>query len=189
MTIYFIRPIADKSKVKVGHTTDLQKRLQCLSCEFDGGVELIGQCDGGVEVERAFHAIFEEYRIEGEWFRWTNAVAAVVEPFERNVSGKRIWSRIRAVEATGATAIDDDKTIARDLLQQLMSFYGAIHFGIALRKAYDELAAINPLWTSRRVRAIWERQARRIDHFEIRDLSAAISMWSQTTRAIAVGDV
>lgn len=177
MTVYFVCAVDRPEMVKVGYTTELPARLQHISAEFENGIELLATCDGGIETERAFHAMLAESRGEGEWFKRTERLDEIIETFKSNVSGKRIWSRLRAVAAMGTSPIDADKQIAFDLLQQLMSRFGAVHFGIAQGKAFDELHSINPLWTRRRVRAIWEKKTRRIDLFEIRDLEAALQIW------------
>lgn len=173
MTVYFIRAVDDPTKMKVVVTDNLPERLQALSASFENGIELLAQCDGGVEVERAFHQLLRDDWWEDEWFHLNAHAQGVIARFSPMVSGKRIWSRLRTVEALSVSPIDDDKQIAFDLVQRLMGAFGAIHFGVAQTKAHAELKAINPMWTRRRVRAIWEKKARRIDHFEIRDLTAA----------------
>lgn len=173
MTVYFIRSVDDPTKLKVGASDNLPERLQALGTAFENGIELIAQCEGGVDVERAFHQILHEYWYEDEWFHFTDTVARIIEPFRSAVAGKRIWSRLRSIETLASTPIDEDKQIAYDTLQKLMGFFGALPFGLAHTKAHIDLKAINPMWSRRRVRAIWEKKARRIDHFEIRDLTAA----------------
>lgn len=181
MTVYFICAVGRPEMVKIGYTTGLPARMQNISAEFEGGIELLAHCDGGPETERAFHAMLADSRVEGEWFRRSERLDEIITTFKSNVAGKRIWSRLRAVAELGTSPIDADKQIAFDLLQQLMSKFGAVHFGVAQGKAFDELHAINPLWTRRRVRAIWEKKTRRIDHFEIRDIGTVLSAWSASS--------
>lgn len=184
MTVYFVAPVGDTTKVKIGVTSDLQTRLQSISAEFADGIELIAQCEGGVETERAFHSMLDAHRLEGEWFIRAPEVEVVISAFRQHVTGKRIWSRLRSVEKMDASPLGEDREIALGLMRQLMGKYGAIPFGVAQRRAFDDLAAINPMWTCRRVRAIWEKSAKRIDHYEIRDLTKALSIWNAGTRQV-----
>lgn len=174
MSVYFVRPIAEPNKVKIGTTTDLDGRLQAISTDFPAGIELIGVAEGDAHTERAFHRLLAAYWLEGEWYALTPEVAAVVEPFASGVSGKRIWGRFRVLAETGSAPLDEDKRIAFEMLKLLMDRSGAVPVAVAQQNAFNELTAINPMWSRRRVRAIWERTIRRVDHYEIRDLQAVL---------------
>lgn len=179
MTVYFLKVIGDDSKVKIGHSADLTARLQAISCQFESGVELLAICEGDVDTERAFHFMFENSRLDGEWFQRSEAIDNAISAFAPNMTGRRIWAKVRPVGTGLKSPTDQDRDLAYDLISELMGKFGAIPFGIAQTKAFEDLNALNPLWTHRRVRAIWERVARRIDHYEIKDLKAALSGWGR----------
>ncbi len=66
--VYFIAT-EDGSLVKIGVTTDLMKRFYVIQQGMPIDVKLVGYLDGGVEVEKAYHRRFAEYRRKGEWFK------------------------------------------------------------------------------------------------------------------------
>jgi hypothetical protein len=188
MTVYFLKVIGDDSKVKIGYTADLYARLQAISSQFEHGIELLAICEGDVNTERAFHFMFEESRLGGEWFQRSSAIDNAISVFAPNLTGKRIWARLKPSELGKISPIDEDRELAYELLSELMGKFGAIPFGIAQTKAFEELKSLNSLWTHRRVRAIWERKARRIDHFEIKDLKSLLSAYVNSSYQVANHD-
>lgn len=174
MSVYFCRPIDRTDMLKIGTTEDIDARLTALASQV-GPIELLAVCDGGTEVDGTFHRMFAESWLEGEWYRESDLLLSVVQKFAKNVSGKRVWGRTRAIEAMDRSPIEEDKAIARDLLKRIMDSFGAESFGILLDRAYEQIHAVNPAWTRRRVRAIWHSETSRIDHFEIRDLQAVLT--------------
>jgi hypothetical protein len=65
--------------VKVGTTFRLAERMQELRLMSPVPLELIGHVPGGAEREQAYHQLFAAERSHGEWFRYTEAVAAKLE--------------------------------------------------------------------------------------------------------------
>lgn len=162
MAVYFLRY---GETIKIGVAEDVESRVLHISASFPG-LELVAQCDGGADVERALHRIFEPARIEGEWFKSTPFLETVIDTFESGVSGRRVFGEQASRAAT------EDQEIARNLLLILMEKQS----GGTLTKieaAFQVLSKRNPIWTRRRVRAIWNFEAKRIDLFEVRDLTAA----------------
>lgn len=176
MPVYFIQRIADTSRIKVGTTDNLDQRLTALGSEYEGGIELLAQCEGGRDTEAAFHAMLSDDWIEGEWFRRSELLDRIIAKFSSEVSGRRVWGRIQVIENMGASAIDTDRRLARDHLEKLMVRLGVTRHAIAQARCFEVLHEINPLWSRRRVRAIWEGATRRIDHYEMRDLKRANGM-------------
>jgi hypothetical protein len=64
--VYFIRSGAH---VKIGFTTDLEKRLSTLQTATVDGIELLGTIACTSDRERLFHINFGRCRHRGEWFR------------------------------------------------------------------------------------------------------------------------
>jgi prophage antirepressor-like protein len=60
--------------VKIGTSTNVQKRLKHLqiSCPFK--LDLLYVVDGGYRLEARLHSEFDEYRIRGEWFKYNKKI-------------------------------------------------------------------------------------------------------------------
>ncbi|MGW4808738.1 GIY-YIG nuclease family protein [Kitasatospora sp. NPDC004272] len=54
--------------VKIGCTTDLQRRLAALQCGSPFKLQLLATFTGGQELEAALHRLLASHRLEGEWF-------------------------------------------------------------------------------------------------------------------------
>lgn len=188
MTVYFVKPIQNDTRVKIGHTDSLEQRLSAVASEVEGGIELIALVEGGVETERAFHTLCAEAWVEGEWYRLNHVkVQSLINAFKDGVTGKRIWGRLRVVEALPISPLHEDRRQVRDELQRLVDRFGQRPVGNALTMAFDVLSSINPVWTRRRVRALWEMRAHRIDLFEYRDLLQANALTSSEMDAHRAG--
>lgn len=66
--IYFIQGECG-GPIKIGYTTDLVKRLSSLQTGYPDRLELLLAFPGNRKHEKALHDKFEEYRLNGEWFR------------------------------------------------------------------------------------------------------------------------
>lgn len=174
MTVYFITKVDDQSTVKIGTSDDVESRLLTISGQY-GAIELLAQCDGGYEVELAFHRLFSDDWSEGEWFNRSPMLDAVIAKYASGVTGKRFFGRLRVVAEMEGSPIEKDKAIARSLLKRVMDSFGAEQTGRLLMSAHRVISQINPMWSRRRVRAIWNAEVQRIDYFEIRDLEAAVA--------------
>jgi hypothetical protein len=62
-------------------------------------------------------------------------------------------------------------TVGRNVKAAIGEAFDALH-AHEKRLPKDVLKARERRWTARRVRAIWDKEARRIDHYEIQDLTA-----------------
>lgn len=65
--IYFLKE-RDTPYVKIGFTTNLDKRWKDLEASNPRTLDLIHQIDGDVSNEHELHAVFKDYRVKGEWF-------------------------------------------------------------------------------------------------------------------------
>lgn len=68
MPVYFIQ--AESGPVKIGHATDVQRRLSHLQSGSHEALTVIHQYEGGYGHELALHKRFTDLRIRGEWFRF-----------------------------------------------------------------------------------------------------------------------
>jgi hypothetical protein len=65
--VYFIKP-RFSSTVKIGTTKRLSTRLNALQTAASEPLDLLATIPGSSELERRLHEIFDQYRLNGEWF-------------------------------------------------------------------------------------------------------------------------
>ena len=69
-----------------------------------------------------------------------------------------------------------DVALAADLIRDVAGERGHSEpVKVLLERAYERLSKHSAQWTRRRVRALWAREAARIEHREIREMAAAIA--------------
>jgi len=76
--VYFARPIGMKGPVKIGLSTDPDKRVRDISRYSPFELEIIARINGDALIERRFHAAFEESHIRYEWFEWSDKLSYFV---------------------------------------------------------------------------------------------------------------
>lgn len=80
------------------------------------------------------------------------------------------------VEKSAKDVAMSDVALAADRIRQVAGMRGSDEpVKVLLERAYQTLARINPEWSRRRVRALWRREAARIDYREIAEMERAIS--------------
>lgn len=67
MTIYYLR--AENGAIKIGYTRSLHSRISDLSVSSPLELELVGQEEGTIDLERRRHDQYRDSHIRGEWFR------------------------------------------------------------------------------------------------------------------------
>lgn len=172
MTVYFITRKDRQDMVKIGYSDNLNVRLWALASSFPEGIQLLATADGGREVEKVFHKLFEICHVQGEWFKRTREL-------EKAMAGLGISSEFTQTDfvprtVTEENGAENDQEIARDILIKIMQSTPSITVGKSLYDAHEYLAAVNPQWTLRRVRSIFHREANTIQHFEIRNLTEVL---------------
>ena len=75
-TVYFIR---FDTRIKIGFTTNLQKRMTDLHPD-----EILATAPGSLAVEKRLHGMFGEYRLVGEWFKPAPALLAYIARVKDN---------------------------------------------------------------------------------------------------------
>ena len=63
--VYFIR---DGDCIKIGHTTDIEERLNTFKIGNHNELKLLKTIEGGFQKEQELHKKFEHLNKEGEWF-------------------------------------------------------------------------------------------------------------------------
>lgn len=79
MSVYFIKPIGMDGPVKIGCSWSPDRRLKTLETWSPFPLEVVAMLDGGLYMERRFHALFVDDHIHHEWFRYTDALGAVID--------------------------------------------------------------------------------------------------------------
>lgn len=75
--IYFIQA---EDAIKIGFTeAGVVKRLRSLQQASPVTLKVVGVMDGGRSHESALHALFEHYRLRGEWFAFAPDIAQYVD--------------------------------------------------------------------------------------------------------------
>lgn len=69
--IYVVREVGFfRSRVKIGYTTNLKRRLSDLRGASPSKLRLLLSLPGSLEDEHGLHERFADYRLRGEWFRF-----------------------------------------------------------------------------------------------------------------------
>lgn len=80
--VYFI--LAEHSKhVKIGVTTDPQRRLEELQTGHHERLRLVSTVPGGPSEEKSYHRRFSKYRAHGEWFKVNGALKEFIERLDK----------------------------------------------------------------------------------------------------------
>ncbi|WP_313030430.1 GIY-YIG nuclease family protein [Brucella sp.] len=172
MTVYFITRKDRQDMVKIGYSDNLTVRLWALAASFPEGIELLATAEGGREVEKVFHKLFDICRVEGEWFKRTRELDKAIAGL--GISPEFPQKDFVPKTITEGNGTENDQEIARNLLITIMQSTPSISVGKSLYDAYEYLSAVNPQWSQRRVRAIFHREANSIQHFEVRNLKEVL---------------
>jgi len=65
--------------LKIGFSIDVDGRLAGMRTDNPFPLQLLGVIAGPVQLEKALHAVFNEHRHQGEWFKYGDAVGLAVK--------------------------------------------------------------------------------------------------------------
>lgn len=88
--IYFIAEEKDHSRVKIGYSKDFQganKRLAQLQIGNPRKLELVGVMNGTLTTEKAYHRIFDDHRLESEWFGMNPVLEEITKKASQKLAG------------------------------------------------------------------------------------------------------
>jgi hypothetical protein len=74
--VYFI---GSGDAIKIGYSTDLQKRIADLKTGAAADIELLDYARAGRDVERELHSILASERIRGEWFKASDKTEDIMD--------------------------------------------------------------------------------------------------------------
>lgn len=68
--VYFIE---DEDHIKIGRSYDPRKRLFQIRLEKTKDIKIVktietNSIEDSIRIEKYFHEVFDEYRVQGEWF-------------------------------------------------------------------------------------------------------------------------
>jgi hypothetical protein len=87
MTIYFI---SDGSHIKIGYTDGSPStRLKSLQTGNPSALTLLGQHEGGTDVELGLHERFSDQRVHGEWFKPSSRLTEYIKTEASTGKAKR----------------------------------------------------------------------------------------------------
>lgn len=83
--VYFI---ANESSgaIKIGYSSDPEKRLSDLQVASPAKLRLIGRIPGGAELERQLHQKFWSLRLNGEWFKYEDELVRYIESIQSDTA-------------------------------------------------------------------------------------------------------
>jgi hypothetical protein len=170
MKVYFAVKETDRAQVKIGHAQSIERRL-CDIARYVGPVRLLATIDGGVHVERNILAMFKQYRVEGEWFAFSEEIQTFIANCA-TPSGELYGAKKQAWETKLiSTRRERDMILAGYILERAFEqFDRSVSIAEALEICFHRLSEIGDGWTRRRVRGLRERRDMRVDTYEIIDL-------------------
>lgn len=84
--VYFLKD-KEVGLVKIGRTTDLEKRIKSLEYEYETNLELLAKLpsDNVVNLEKKMHLKFKESNFSGEWFKLSESDIQKIRNLEDEV--------------------------------------------------------------------------------------------------------
>jgi hypothetical protein len=104
--LYFIRNI-ESGRVKIGVTTDTEKRRVALENASGYRMETLGSLSGGGDLECALHVVFRRDRCLGEWFNPSDDLLKLTKKPDR----EKIMAFLRQKEAEGDIKLFPGKSV------------------------------------------------------------------------------
>lgn len=77
--VYFIKPVGLAGPIKIGCSNTPGSRLSALDTWSPFALEIIGEIEGGFDIERRFHALFVKHHERREWFTASKQIMAVIK--------------------------------------------------------------------------------------------------------------
>ncbi len=79
MTIYFLRSETADKLIKIGYSSQINKRIRALQTASPVKLNLIGTIEGELELEAKIKARFASLCVRGEWFRPDDVLTAFIK--------------------------------------------------------------------------------------------------------------
>ena len=83
--VYFITMnTGGECPVKIGYSSDIDKRLSALQTASPYTCEIVGKLAGDFSLEREIHSKFRQYNMRGEWFRPVDEIFIYLRDMQLN---------------------------------------------------------------------------------------------------------
>lgn len=169
MTLYFVARKDDPYMVKIGTTEDMERRMRTLA--VSGPIVLFATCYGGRVEERFFLNRFADLRIEGEWFRANEEMISFIRYAAEPCHVEYGKSETRWSLRKPDNRRELDAFVLGKLMRMIIATYPRnVTVSMAHERIYAALSEMGDGWTRRRVRALYEQRAHRVDAYELIDL-------------------
>lgn len=83
--VYFIKPVGMSGPIKIGCSCSPEKRRSALECWAPFPLEIIAEIAGHYDLEKRFHAKFEQSHERREWFSATDELEATIAEINEGV--------------------------------------------------------------------------------------------------------
>jgi len=90
--VYLVQNLRN-GQVKIGHSTNVRKRVMALEASSGAPLELLRTLDGGRKIEQWMHKRFSQYRGIGEWFAYHHDMLTITPPDSVPVIEKKVIRR------------------------------------------------------------------------------------------------
>lgn len=78
MVVYFVQRESDGA-IKIGYSARLHYRLYNLKSVAGEALKILSIFDGGQQAEKEMHALFDNFRLSGEWFEPRREILEYIE--------------------------------------------------------------------------------------------------------------
>lgn len=171
MTVYFMQQQEGDGLVKIGYSDDVDRRRATVQSSSTVPLRVVATLDGGKETEALIHTQLNGSRQFGEWFKPTKDVLDLIA----NVKSFSPAAKPIKIDEQGAfvneRAIEDLEIACKLLVAALgLVMPGESRLSKMDRELLPKLKALNPAWTSRKLRGIHSRETTNIQLWVVRDL-------------------
>ncbi|QNP81005.1 GIY-YIG nuclease family protein [Agrobacterium tumefaciens] len=175
MTVYFMQQETGDGLVKIGYSDDVARRRVTIQGAAAVPVRIVATLDGGKETEALIHQQLSGSRHFGEWFKPTDEVLSLIESVKSFSATVKPVVKDKDGSFVNERAIEDLR-IACELLVAALGpvMPGESRFTKMENELLPKLRAINPAWTSRKLRGIHSKETTNIQLWVVRDLLAVI---------------
>lgn len=85
MSVYFIRPVGMLGPIKIGCSFSPDTRRATLDTWSPFALAIVAEIEGGMDLERRFHARFKGQHERREWFSWSHDLQETIDAISAGV--------------------------------------------------------------------------------------------------------
>ncbi len=110
--VYFAQAGDERGPIKIGHSADVERRLESLRTGNHLSLMLVGAVahERAADLERALHVAFADLRLEGEWFAFSRRILGAIDQLRTRARLVRLDDRpLRCLATFTQIAGEDDE--------------------------------------------------------------------------------